>query len=219
MREEGAQLLGGPHLLLGRCAVGWVDVVGSVVGHVAPARRVLERPVQERVDVADGLRCQALAVAPAAGEQLAVEGGDAWRGEPLQLQGTEGGDDVDLQVGLVVRSGRAAQPSLDRREPLLEQERLDGQLRRLDEGALVEACELGAERLLGGLLGGEAVLAVEAPLAGGRIGGGEEPSPALAVSTGATPHDSPSFRLSGAAGTNQRSPSLNASICPASMRR
>jgi hypothetical protein len=44
----------------------------------------------------------------------------------MQLQGTEGRDDVNLQVGLVVRSGRAAQPSVDRWEPLLEQERLDG---------------------------------------------------------------------------------------------
>src|SRR5829696_10451144 len=123
------------------------------------------------------------------------------------------------EVGLVVGAGRGAEPSFDRWKPLLEQEGLDGQLGRLDKGAVVEAGELGAERLLGGLLGGEAVPAVEASLAGGRVGGGEEPSPALAVSTGAATHGSPSFRLSGAVGTNQRSPSLNASICPASMRR
>src|SRR4029450_10763603 len=109
--------------------------------------------------------------------------------------------------------------SFDRGKPLLEEEGFDGQLGRFDEGAVVEAGELGAERLLGGLLGGEAVAAVEAPLARGRIGGGEEPAPALAVSTSPAPHYSPSFRLSGAVGTNQRSPSLNASICPASMRR
>src|SRR4029453_731528 len=143
----------------------------------------------------------------------AVEGGDAWGGEPLQLQGTQGRDDVHLQVGLVVGAGRGAQPSLDRWQPLLEQEGLDGQLGRLDEGTVVEAGQLGPERLLGGLLGGEAVPAVEAPLARGRVGGGEEPAPALAVSTGAAPHGSPSFRFSGAVGTNQRSPSLQASIC------
>src|SRR5512132_2929058 len=171
------------------------------------------------MDIADGVGRQALAVASPVGEELAVEGGDAGRGEPLQLQGPQGRDDVDLQVGLVVGAGRGAQPSLDGRKPLLEQEGLDGQLGRLDERPVVEAGEFGAERLLGGLLGGEAVPAVEAALARGRVGGGEEPSPALAVSTSAAPHYSPSFRLSGAVGTNQRSPSLNASIWPASMRR
>jgi len=65
--------------------VGWVDVVGPVVGHIPPAGRVLERPVEQGVEVADGLGCQALAVASAVGEELAVEGGDAWGGEPLQL--------------------------------------------------------------------------------------------------------------------------------------
>jgi hypothetical protein len=40
------------------------------------------------MDVADGLGREALAVASPAGEELAVEGGDAWRGEPLELQGT-----------------------------------------------------------------------------------------------------------------------------------
>jgi hypothetical protein len=38
------------------------------------------------MDVADGLGRQALAIASAVGEELAVEGGDAWGGEPLQLQ-------------------------------------------------------------------------------------------------------------------------------------
>jgi hypothetical protein len=78
---------------------------------------------------------------------------------------------VDLQVGLVVGAGRGAQPSLDRWQPLLEQEGLDGQFGRLDERAVVEAGELGAKCLLGGLLGGEAVAAVEAALARGRVGG------------------------------------------------
>jgi hypothetical protein len=41
---------------------------------------------------------------------------------------------------------------LDRWKPLLEQEGLDGQLGRLDERSVVEAGELGAERLLGGFL-------------------------------------------------------------------
>jgi hypothetical protein len=122
------------------------------------------------MDVADGLGRQALAVASAVGEELAVEGGDAWRGESLQLQAAQGRDDVDLEVGLVVGAGRGAEPSLDRWKPLLEQEGLHGQLGRLDEGAVVEAGELGAERLLGGLLGGEAIPAVEAPLAGGWVG-------------------------------------------------
>ena len=126
---------------------------------------------------------------------------------------------MDLQVGLVVGAGRGAQPSLHRWQPLLEQEGLDTQFGRLDEGPVVEARQLGAERLLGGLLGGEAVPAVEAALPCGWVGGGEEPAPALAVSASAASHGSPSFRLSGAVGTNQRSPSLNASICPASMRR
>src|SRR5512133_3362769 len=171
------------------------------------------------MDIADGLGRQALAVASPVGEELAVEGGDAWRGEPLQFQGAQGRDDVDLQVGLVVGAGRGAKPSLDRWKPLLKQEGLDSQLGRLDEGPVVEAGQLSAERLLGGLLGREAVPAVEAPLAGRWVGGGEEPAPALAMSTGAASHGNPSFRLSGAVGTNQRSPSLNASICPASMRR
>jgi hypothetical protein len=78
----------------------------------------------------------ALAVAPAIGEELAVEGGDAGGGEPLQLQAAQGRNDVDLQVGPVVDPGRGAQPSLDRRKPLLEQEGLDAQLGRLDEGPL-----------------------------------------------------------------------------------
>src|SRR4029450_1033544 len=134
-------------------------------------------------------------------------------------QAAQGRDDVDLQVGPVVGAGGGAEPSFDRWKPLLEQDGLDGQLGRFDEGAVVEAGEFGAECLLGGLLGGEAVPAVEAPFAGGWVGGGEEPAPALAVSTSAASHGSPSFRLSGAVGTNQRSPSLNASICPASMRR
>ncbi len=171
------------------------------------------------MDVADGLGRQALAVASAVGEELAVEGGDAWRSEPLQLQATQGRDDMDLQVGPVVGAGRGAQPSLDRWKPLLKQERLNGQLGRLDEGPAVEAGQLGAERLLGCLLGGEAVPAVEAALAGRRVGGGEESSPALAMPTSPASHGNPSFRLSGAVGTNQRSPNLNASICPASMRR
>jgi hypothetical protein len=78
----------------------WVDVVGPVAGHIAPAGRVLERPVEQGVDVADGLGGEALAVAAAVGKELAVEGGDAGRGEPLQLQAAQGRDDVDLQVGL-----------------------------------------------------------------------------------------------------------------------
>jgi len=41
---------------------------------------------------------------------------------------------------------------------LLEQEGLDGQLGRFDEGAIVEAGEFGAERFLGGLLGGKPFL-------------------------------------------------------------
>jgi hypothetical protein len=57
--------------------VGWVDVVGPVVGHIAPAGRILERPVEQGVDVADGLGREAFAVASAVGEELAVEGGDA----------------------------------------------------------------------------------------------------------------------------------------------
>src|SRR5512132_4405772 len=171
------------------------------------------------MDIADGLGRQALAVASPVGEELAVEGGDAWCGESLQLQGAQGRNDVDLQVGPVVGAGRGAQPSLDRWKPLLEQEGLDSQLGRLDEGPVVEAGQLSTERLLGGLLGGEPVPAVEAPFTRGRIGGGEEPAPALAMSTSPPSHDSPSFRLSGAVRTNQRSPSLNASICPAPMRR
>jgi hypothetical protein len=43
---------------------------------------------------------------------------------------------VDLQVGLGVGAGRGAQPSFDRWKPLLEQEGLEGQLGRLDEGPL-----------------------------------------------------------------------------------
>src|SRR5829696_8987466 len=79
------------------------------------------------------------------------------------------------EVGLVVGAGRGAEPSFDRWKPLLEQEGLDGQLGRLDKGAVVEAGELGAERLLGGLLGGEAVPAVETSLAGVRAGGAGDP--------------------------------------------
>jgi hypothetical protein len=60
------------------------------------------------MDVADGLGREALAVASAVGEELAVEGGDAWRGEPLQLQGTQGRDNVNLQIGPVVGAGRGA---------------------------------------------------------------------------------------------------------------
>jgi hypothetical protein len=86
--EEGAQLLWAPDLPLGGGAVGWVDVVGPVVGHIAPAGRILQGPVEQGMDVADGLGRQALAVASAVGEELAVEGGDAGGGEPLQLQGT-----------------------------------------------------------------------------------------------------------------------------------
>ena len=66
--EEGAQLLGAPDLPLGRCAVGWVDVVGPVLGHVAPAGRILQRPVEQGVDVADGFGREALAIASAVGE-------------------------------------------------------------------------------------------------------------------------------------------------------
>jgi hypothetical protein len=89
--EEGAQLLRAPDLPLRRCAMRWVDVIGPVVGHIAPAGRIFQRPVEQRMDVADGLGRQALAVASPVGEELAVEGRDAGRGEPLQLQGTRAG--------------------------------------------------------------------------------------------------------------------------------
>jgi hypothetical protein len=78
--------------------VGWVDVVGPVVGHISPAGRILQGSVEQGVDVADGLGREAFAVASAVGEELAVEGGDAWRGESLQLQGTQGRDDVDFRL-------------------------------------------------------------------------------------------------------------------------
>jgi hypothetical protein len=54
------------------------------------------------VDVLHGLRCEAaLAVAAAAGEQVAVEGGELARGECLEVHAAERRHDVVLDVELV----------------------------------------------------------------------------------------------------------------------
>lgn len=104
MVEEHAELLGCPDLSFGCQALRRVDSVGDVAGDVAQAHGVLERTVEDGVDVVDRLGRHALAVAePALGEQRLVEGVELGGGEPLQWHCTERGDDVGADVGAVVR--------------------------------------------------------------------------------------------------------------------
>ena len=101
------------------------------------------------MDVADGLWGKAAASLPMPGlEQPSIEGGELCRGEPLEREVAEGGDDVSLDVPLVAEPRGWADPRwAHRREPLPHQEPGDGSLGGFDEGAgsqrrkgLVEAC-------------------------------------------------------------------------------
>jgi hypothetical protein len=61
------------------------DGIGHVTDQVAETDGVLQGPVEHRVDVADRLGGQALAVPPGVGEEGGVEGAEVRGGEPLRL--------------------------------------------------------------------------------------------------------------------------------------
>jgi hypothetical protein len=73
MGQERAELPGAPDLEFGRLDLRRVGGVGHVADHIAPAHRVLEHPVEEDMDVADRLGCQAAwPMTSAGGQQLPV---------------------------------------------------------------------------------------------------------------------------------------------------
>jgi hypothetical protein len=55
MLEEAAELLGTPHLHLGRQALGEVGHGGDVARHIAPAHGISKGGMEHAVDVSDRL--------------------------------------------------------------------------------------------------------------------------------------------------------------------
>lgn len=85
MREEGAELLLGPHDHLGPL-VAWGGHEGGVVAVDVPADRVVQGFPQRAVDEADHLRAQASVAVPAAGcAQFRVEPLDVALSQLLEL--------------------------------------------------------------------------------------------------------------------------------------
>jgi hypothetical protein len=102
MLKEDPELVGTPDPHLGRLALGRIGRLGDVADQIAPPDRVLERPMQDVVDVTDGLGRQALAILASLGQQMAVEGVELGRGEALQLDRPAGREDVCLDVNAVI---------------------------------------------------------------------------------------------------------------------
>jgi hypothetical protein len=89
------------------------------------------------MDVADGLRGKAAASLPMPGlKQSSIEGGQLCRGESLEREVAEGGNDVPLGVPLVAEPGGGPDPRWAHGgQPLVHQEPGDGLLGGFDEGA------------------------------------------------------------------------------------
>jgi hypothetical protein len=133
--EEGAQLLGRPDLPFGWQALWRVNGVGDVAGSVAPTHGVLEGAVEDGVDVLDGLGGHTLTVPePAPGKERLVEGVEVGGGELLEGDRAKRRKYGGADVGAVVREGRRAEVA-EGRQPLVDQEALQGALGRLDERA------------------------------------------------------------------------------------
>jgi hypothetical protein len=121
MREEGPELLGSPHSHLGGPASGRLHRIGRVADHIAPPHRILQRPMQDRVDVLHRLGRQAPTITPTLSQQGSVEGIELGGGEPLQLNASERRQHMGPDLRLVVRMGR--RPQLGRlpiRQPLIK---------------------------------------------------------------------------------------------------
>jgi hypothetical protein len=95
--EEGAELLGVPHVHLRRHALGQVGAGGDVAREVAPAYGVSKCGMEHAVDVSHGLGCE-----PAASVLLARPGSGPPRPGPGRRSHAAGrldGDPSDLGRG------------------------------------------------------------------------------------------------------------------------
>jgi hypothetical protein len=95
--------------------------------------------VKDGVNVLDGLGSHAVTVPePAPGKERLVEGVEVGGGELLERDRTKrrehAGADVGADVGAIVGQGRRAEVA-EGRQPLVDQEPLQGALGRLDERA------------------------------------------------------------------------------------
>jgi hypothetical protein len=118
--QEHPKLRRAPRPHLRRLGLRRVSSIGHVPYDVAPSHRIPQCPVQDRMDVVHGLRCQPTSrVAATPCEQLAVEGIQLGRAESLQLDRTQPWNKVLLDVHAVARPRRVPQPRHPHRRQLL----------------------------------------------------------------------------------------------------
>jgi hypothetical protein len=133
--QEGAQLLGRPDLPFGWQALWRLNGIGDVAGSIAPSHGVLEGAVEDGVDVLDRLGGHAVTVPePAPGKERLVKSVEVGGGELLEPDRAKRREHAGADVGAVVGEGRRAEVA-EGRQPLVDQEALQGALGWLDERA------------------------------------------------------------------------------------
>ena len=97
------------------CHARRIGEIGRVACQLTPANGVFEGAVKHGVHVTHREGRESLAIALAAALELGIESVDLRRGELLQLQGAQSGQDVALDVGHVGAIGGRTDGVLDRR--------------------------------------------------------------------------------------------------------
>jgi len=213
--EEGAQLLGRPDPPFGWQALWRVNGGGDVAGNVAPAHSVLQGPMEDGMDILDGLGGHAMTVPePALGEKCLIQGIEVDGGELLERDRAKRRKHAGADVRAVVREGRRPEIAQGR-QPLTDEEALEGPLGRLDERASPQGGQRVVEGCLALPLGLEPALGLLLALAGDRVDADVDvPGPSGPALVGAPSHW-PSIRSRGAVGTSSWRPTRKATSCPA----